>query len=53
MTATTRTGLRRVKDEDVVAMPDAKPTYNLNAKQRGTVAAATQIAKSRVQFTRE
>lgn len=32
MTATTRMSLKRVKDEDIVAMPDAKPDYNLNAK---------------------
>ena len=52
-TATSRMPLRRIKDSDVLPAQGDDSCYNFNLQQRGYISAATQIAKSRVQFTRE
>ena len=52
-TATSRMPLKRIKDSDVKPMQSEENLYNYNASTRGTISAAVNIAKSRVQFPAE
>ena len=45
--------LKRVKDQDILPAQSDESLYNFNVHQRGYISAAVQVAKSRVQFTRE
>lgn len=52
-TATSRMPLKRVRDSDIQPMQNDENYYNFNQNQRTYISAAMNIAKSRVQFTRE